>query len=335
MKKLLLFAMIIASPALHAQLTLTGTSYTQNFDGLATGLPTGWTLADSAKANFLGQLIPGSFFASPTYGTFGNGTWYSTRGGFKNYPSATVIGMGSDSTTQVTTTNRALGVRQVVPTSNLFPNSDPGAAMILQLANTNGFKSFTATFKLQSLDTSSPRVTTWIVDYGIGATPAVFTPAGVTGTMTTGGNTFTNNTISVDFGSALDDVAQPVWIRLVTLDSSTGSGNRTSTTIDDFNLSWTPLPTAVNTVTAGNNNELQMLGRATSNNIAFRFLTATTGDYKLTITDISGATRYTRTCNVNSEIFPVSVTNLNLAPGMYVARMANNAAVSTVKFIVE
>ena len=337
MKKILLFSFFTAlSTGLHAQLTLTGTSYTQNFDGISSGLPTGWTIADSARANFLGQLIPTSFFSAPTFGTFGNGTFFSTRGGFKNYPSADVASiMGSDSATQVTATNRALGVRQVTPNSNLFPNSDPGAAFILQLNNTTGFRTFTATFKLQSLDTSSPRVTTWIVDYSIGATPTTFTPATVTGTMTTGGHSFTNNTINVDFGTALNNKSQPVWIRIVTLDSSTGSGNRTSTTIDDFNLSWLPLSTATNNIQENGANELKVLGKATSTNVAMRFVTDIPGDYKLVISDINGSVRYNKEYKVNTETFPISITNLQLAPGMYVASMANNGTVSKVKFIVE
>ncbi|MES2702296.1 MAG: T9SS type A sorting domain-containing protein [Bacteroidota bacterium] len=336
MKKLLLISALSAlSPALHAQVTLTGTSYTQNFDALATGLPTGWTIADSARANFMGHLIPSTFFSAATYGTFGNGTFYSTRGGFKNFPSADVIAMGSDSMTQVAATDRALGVRQVTSTSTLFPNSDPGAAFLLQVANTTGFKTFTASFKLQSLDTSSPRTTTWRVDYGTGATPTTWTNAGATGTLTTGNRTFSNNTINVNFGTALDNKTTPVWIRIVTIDTSTGSGNRATTAIDDFTMSWLPIPSTVgvNGMEA-NNSALTVVGNATPGNINMQFTTAAAGDYKLVITDVNGRISYNRAHALNTGSSNITI-NADLAPGMYFATMAGSNSAATTRFIVK
>ena len=89
------------------------------------------------------------------------------------------------------------------------------------------------------------------------------------------------------------------------------------------------------TINENGGNELQVLGQATTNNVAMRFLTATTGEYKLMITDIKGSVRYNKDYNVTSEIFPITVSDLHLAPGMYVANMMNNGTASTVKFIVE
>ncbi len=334
MKKILLFSIITGlCPVLHAQVTLSGTSYSENFDGIGAGLPTGWTIADSARADFMGHPASGSFLSDPTYGTFGNGTWYSTRGGFKNYPSADAVGMGSDSVTQVSATDRALGVRQVAGTT-LF-NSDPGAAFILQLTNTTGFKTFNASFKLQSLDTSSPRVTTWIVDYALGASPTVFTPASVTGTMTTGGHSFTNNTISIDFGTALNNQSQPVWIRIVAVDPSTGSGNRTSTTIDDFSMSWLPVSTTGVGVVNGNSNSLLVLGAATAHNVNMQFEAASAGKYSLVITDLNGRAVYNKVYSLNEGTAPVSLSGLDLAPGMYVAKMSGSNGTSTAKFMVK
>lgn len=337
MKKIILIGLMATiAPLAHGQVTLTGTSYTQSFDGIATGLPTGWTLADSARAGFTGHLIPSSFMAAATYGTWGNGTFYGTRGGFKNYPSADAVTMGADSATQVAATDRALGVRQVTPSSALFPNADPGAAFIFQVNNTTGFKTFIANFKLQSLDTSSPRVTTWRVDYAIGATPTTYTTATTTGTLTTGNHAFTNTTINVNFGTALDNKSQPIWIRIATIDSSTGSGNRATTAIDDFSMSWLPLiPTATTNVQAEAQNVLQVLGKATPNNVAMRFVNTATGDYKMMITDINGRVYSNKSYTVNGDVFPISVTDLNLAPGVYFANMSNSNSVSAVKFIVE
>lgn len=207
----------------YGQVTLSGTSYTETFDGIASGLPLGWSVSTGATATSLGTAT--SITTAPA-------AWNSTSGGFKNFASADGLTSAASSTDQNSSTDRALGIRQ---TSKL---GDPGGAFILQLANTSGFRNFTLNFKLQSLDTSSPRTTTWQVDYGLGATPATFTMAAATGTLTTGGSTFSNNTININFGNTLDDQNQPVWIRIVTLSSSTGSGNRPSSAIDDFQLSY-------------------------------------------------------------------------------------------------
>src|SRR5690606_15477876 len=92
----------------------------------------------------------------------------------------------------------------------------------------------------------SVRTTTWIVDYGVGANPTVFTPVTTVGTMTTGNNIFGNNTITVDFGTALDNISGPVFIRIVTLDPTTGGGNRATTAIDNVNLTWSGSAVATN-----------------------------------------------------------------------------------------
>jgi hypothetical protein len=59
-----------------------------------------------------------------------------------------------------------------------------------------------------------------------------------TGILTTGGNTFSNNPVHVDFGNALDDQPGIVTIRIVAITNSTGANNRPSTGIDNFNLTW-------------------------------------------------------------------------------------------------
>jgi hypothetical protein len=56
--------------------------------------------------------------------------------------------------------------------------------------------------------------------------------------LTTGGNSFTNNPIHVDFGNTLNDQSGIVTIRIVTVTPTSGSGNRPSTGIDDFTLNW-------------------------------------------------------------------------------------------------
>jgi hypothetical protein len=216
----------------QAQATLGTSPYVETFDNLASGLPTGFSVYTGATATNLGtpptatQLIltPGTTTA-----------WTSTTGGFKNYASADALPSSATTAMQTAATDRALGVRQ---TGAL---GDPGAAFVFQAANTVGKTDFTLTFKLQSLDATVTRLATWQVDYGTGSTPSTFTKVG--SVATTGNKTFANNTVTVNFGTALDDQAGPVYIRISTQAATTGSGNRPSSAIDDFQLSWNT-PTA-------------------------------------------------------------------------------------------
>ncbi len=70
---------------------------------------------------------------------------------------------------QATATDRALGLRQTGGVA------DPGGAFVFQIANTTGKINFTLDFSLQSLDASSTRTTTWLVEYGLGSNPTSFT----------------------------------------------------------------------------------------------------------------------------------------------------------------
>lgn len=234
----LLFTGLVAFTAANAQLSLSGTSYSQNFDNIASGLPTGWSVRTAASATAIGTPATLTTTATLWNTSTGNFRNVSSADGFANYAAGT-------STLQGASTDRALAIRQVSNTSSTFPGTDPGGAFVLQIANTTGLTNFNLTFKLQSLDSTSRRRTTWAVDYGFGATPTTFTPATTTGTMTTGAYSFSNNTVTVNFGAALNNQAGPVWLRVVTLNMSdtviglTGTGNRTTTGIDDFNLTWT------------------------------------------------------------------------------------------------
>ncbi|WP_298413622.1 hypothetical protein, partial [Hydrotalea sp.] len=160
-----------------------------------------------------------------------------TSGRFSNYASATGLTASTPATTQNTIANRALGVRQ----TGSF--GDPGAAFVFQAVNTKGKKDFALSFNLQSLDTSSPRSTTFLVQYAKGTNPNSFTTVASTPTpLVTGGGKFFDTLVNVNFGSALDDINDTVWIRIVTLSASTGSSNRATSAIDNFNLSWNEIP---------------------------------------------------------------------------------------------
>ena len=200
-------------------ITLAASPYTQNFNGIGSGLPTGITTRTGATASAIGSEAAFATTAA---------LWNNTGGGFKNFAS----GNNDQGVSQNTATDRAVGVRQ---TGSL---GDPGAAFVFQIANTSGKINFTLDFNLQSLDASSPRITTWQVDYGFGVNPSSFIVPATTGILTTGGSTFSNNPIHVDFGNTLDNKSGIITIRIVTLSGSAGSGNRASTGIDDFTLTW-------------------------------------------------------------------------------------------------
>ncbi len=209
-----------------AQLTLTSSPYTQDFNGIENGLPTGWTVRTSATATSLGT--------AQTFVTTKTG-WGSSTGQFANVASANPPATSSDNTTaQDNNTDRAPGVRQ----SGSF--GDPGAAFVLEIGNTIGLTDFTLEFKLmQVASAASGRTTTWNVDYGFGTTPTSFTNASTTpATLTTALTTWGTTNVTVDFGNALDNQSGKVWIRIVTKSNTSSTGARPHTAIDDFSLSF-------------------------------------------------------------------------------------------------
>lgn len=207
------------------QLTLPASSpYTQDFDGIGSGLPTGWTVRTGATAAVLGT--------TQTFNTTAT-SWATTTGDFRNSASADGLIGSANTATQSAHTDRALGVRQ----SGSF--GDPGAAFVLQLANTSGKTGFSLDFKLQSLDAGSQRTVTWVVDYGLGSSPSSFTAVTTSpASITTGGSSFTNTGVSITLPAAIDNQSGNVWIRIVALTVSSGSNNRPTTGIDDVSLSW-------------------------------------------------------------------------------------------------
>ena len=207
----------------YGQITLNSSPFIEDFNSIASGLPTGVTVKSSATATTFGADATLNPNAS---------AWNVASSGFRNSASATGLTATADIAAQAAVSNRALAVRQ----TGSF--GDPGASFVFQIANTNNRTAFNLNFKLQSLDNASPRNAIWTVEYAFGDAPTSFINSNATGVLTVGGSAFSNNTISVNFGNALDNKAK-VWIRISTLTASTGSGNRPTTAIDDFNLSWT------------------------------------------------------------------------------------------------
>jgi len=210
-------------------LEMTTSPYTQNFNNLAGGLPKGIFVKIGATATSAGT---GDM---PIYGSsLGTGTlWNQTSAGLKNFASATGLTATSDATAQNAATNRALGIRQTSSTGY-----DPGASYLFRIDNTIGKSNLQLSFLLQSLDNSIGRITVWKVQYGIGDNPSTFTDATSVPAALSTTPTFGSTPVSVNFGSALNNIGQTVWIRIVTLAATTGTGSRASTAIDDLSLSW-------------------------------------------------------------------------------------------------
>lgn len=281
----------LAALGAQAQATLGTSPYVENFDGLANGLPTGFSVYTNASATSLGTA-PTTAQLILTPGT--TTAWANTGGGFKNFASATLLNSKSSATVQAAATNRALGVRQTGSfgdgTSTATPPTGAGPAFVFQLANTTGKTDFALSFKLQSLDSTiatssaSGRTATWQVDYGTGATPNSFTQVGSTATT---GPVFSNTTITANFGSALNNLTGPVWIRIVAPTSTTGGGSRPSSAIDDFTLTWnaptatTPLLTTTPETLAFGNQNVNSTSAAQT--------------YTLTGANLTGATTLTAT----------------------------------------
>jgi hypothetical protein len=219
----ILLALVAGSLTASAQITLTGTNYTETFDGISSGLPPGWSVRTNVTATSLGTAAA---FTSATT------NWAASSGQFANY-AATLSNSGTNflgtesPSIQAGCTNRNPGIRQ----TGSF--GDPGAAFVLHLQNTLGL----ADLRLQldcNLLNAQGRSTLWTIDYGIGNSPGSFAPLDTF--MDPGG--FGTTTRTVSFGTALDNLDQNVWIRVVALDSSTGSGSRDTFGIDNFRLSY-------------------------------------------------------------------------------------------------
>lgn len=225
------FLLVSAIPAQAAILTLSGSSYSQNFDSIGGGLPTGWTVNTGASASADGTS--GATFTSTAT------TWADNSGEFRNVASADGLTSTASQTTQNASTDRALGIRQ---TGNPGGFGDPGAAFVVRIDNTLGFSGFSLSLQAQMLSVQT-RSTTWTFDYRLGDS-GNFTSLG---TYTDPG-TFGSTTINFDSTalSVWDNQSQDVWFRVVAIGASSGSGSRDTFGIDDFSLTFTPVPEPTN-----------------------------------------------------------------------------------------
>ncbi len=203
---------------------LNSSPFILNFDNIASGLPDGVLVKILSTSTSIGN--DGTFNTSQS-------TWSNTSSGFKNFASATGLTASSNSDEQNKSTNRALGVKQTGSTG-----FDPGAAFVFEINNTTGKSNFTFSFLLQSLAANIGRTTNWQVDYAIGNNPSTFTPIATSPSVLITDSNFISNPVVVDFGNLLDNKNEKVWIRIVTLSATSGSGSRATTAIDDVKINW-------------------------------------------------------------------------------------------------
>lgn len=208
-------------------LPLTTSPYQQYFNNIASGLPQGIFVKIGATNTSIGTGDAG------IYNSLAPTAWNQTSAGVKNFASATGLTATSTEAEQSASSNRALGVRQTT-----LAGYDPGTAFVLLLNNTTGKSNFQLSFLLQSLDATVGRTTVWQVDYGLGDNPTTFTPVTTSPASLSTSGAFSSTPVSVTLPAAINNQSQKVWIRIVTLAATTGSGSRPSTAIDDLQLTW-------------------------------------------------------------------------------------------------
>ena len=246
-----LLIFLSASGLLQAQVTLTTSPYVEDFNGIAGGLPNGFSVQTGSTPTAAGTNA--TFTATAT-------SWNNTTAGFYNCASATGLTSTSNPNQQALSTNRALAVRQTASYGN------PGAAFVFKISNTTNLTNFRLALRMVSLDSTSEAITAWAVDYGFGVTPTSFSSTGIVLSplnVRTGGKPGPTNTykfftdVTVNFGAVLDNKSDVVWIRVWTpFATSTTTpallgfnGIPTMSGVDDWNLSWTnSTPTSISQI---------------------------------------------------------------------------------------
>lgn len=207
-----------------AQVSLSGTTYIENFDSIGSGLPNGWSVYTSASITSLG--ITSAFTIEKT-------NWSTTTSGtgFRNIASNN--GSPGDGTTaQSTNENRALGWRP------LNAGTRDGAVTVA-FTDTIGFENFSLSVLLFTANDVTG-VETYDLEYRIGATGS-FTSLGTYSTATPfSSTTLTANSVTL---SALNNQSDSVFIRIRgTNANAVGAGNLDTIGIDNFSLTYTAVP---------------------------------------------------------------------------------------------
>jgi len=207
-------------------IVLSNGSYNQDFDAIGSGLPAGVRIVTGATLDSNGT--DESFEPSRQ-------SWGNTDGAFKNLASAEGLSSNAVADAQHTSENRALGIR----TTGSF--ADSGAAFIFTINDTLYYENISVALDLLMLDVEG-RSQVWTIDYRVG-TSDNFTLLGTWPDPGTWGTT----PFSATLGSNARNQPQPVEIRVVCLEVSTGDGSRDTIAVDNLVLTAdsTPKPTVL------------------------------------------------------------------------------------------
>ena len=229
-----LVGLMLVTFSASADLILSGTSYTENFDSMGNnatpsppGLPANWSARTQATISAVGFA---DILRSGTTVTNGPVIWSNSGAGFKNFASTDGLTNGSTVAQQNGALDRMFGVR---PTGAY---GDPGSALTLEIANTTGFQSFGLSFEAHMGDNQG-RTNTWTVRWGSGANPATFTTLGTFTPLA-----FGQTVQSYSFDASFDDSSEKKWIQIVALSASEGGGSRDTMGIDDVSLTYSVVP---------------------------------------------------------------------------------------------
>lgn len=210
--------------AAQAQQVIGAGTYTENFNGIGSGLPSNWSLSIDATTSSLGTQ--GAAFATTAT------TWGDGAGKFKNVASATGLTSTATTAAQNASTDRAFGLRQ----TDTF--GDPGASFSF-FFSTSGVQVASVSIDLMMLSVQT-RSTPFSIQYGVGASPSSFTTLGIWADPGVWGTTTLSFT-PADFGTNLDNQSN-LYFRVVALSASVGPGSRDTIGLDNFSISAAPIP---------------------------------------------------------------------------------------------
>lgn len=212
-----------------AQVTLSGTAYSQDFDSLGSSLPSGWTVYTNATSTTFGT---GTTIVSATTSWATGGS--SAGSDFRNVSSDNIT-YTTTGATQAANTDRALGWRSI---SGSAADTRDGAAMV-SISNTSGFENFSLSVDLFTISLTGGSQT-YDLEYRVGSSGA-FTQIGSTITTPDASageysnqTTITANPVTL---SAMNDQSESVYFRLRGT-TTAGTSNLDIIAIDNFALSF-------------------------------------------------------------------------------------------------
>lgn len=220
----------LQQPARAQLLALSGTNYTQDFNAIGSGLPTGWSVRTGASTTSLGTSVAFTTTAA---------AWKTaTAGQFANFASitnndGTMFISTEDAATQAAATNRVPGIR-------LSNGTSPGTSFTLGITNTVGFTNFSVDVDILTLNTNS-RIYAWNVECGVGAAPTAFTFLG----KFVDTNVIGSSHLAFALPASIADLGDNVWVRIAVITNASASGSHDTWGIDNFSLNWTVIPPSV------------------------------------------------------------------------------------------